>query len=87
MRRDEALLEPFAPEILDTIRTAFRAGWQELVGDQPAANDKPILRNKLASTLARLARSGIQDADELKRQALLRLGAVKLGSATDAAAA
>ena len=46
MRRDEALLEPFAPEILAAIRTAFRAGWQELAGDQP--NDNPILRNKLA---------------------------------------
>jgi hypothetical protein len=85
MRRDEALLEPFAPEILAAIRAAFRAGWQELAGDQP--NDNPILRNKLAGTLARLARSGIQDADELKRQALLRLSAVKLGPAADAAAA
>jgi hypothetical protein len=71
MRKNEISLEPFEPRALAAIQTAFRASWVELSAGEPEAGH--ILRNKLAGTLAGLARYGIHDPGELKRRALARL--------------
>jgi len=69
MRDHTSLPEPFEPEMLETIRSAFQAGWHELC-NAGVASDPHALRNRLAGTIARLARSGLCDPLELKIQAL-----------------
>ena len=75
MRDHASMLEPFEPETLERIRSAFQAGWHELC-NAGLASDPHALRNRLAGTIARLARNGICDPLELKAQALRR---VKIG--------
>jgi hypothetical protein len=72
MRNHNSLLEPFEPEILEKIRTAFQAAWHELC-NAGASSDPHALRNRLAGTIARLAKCGISDPLELKDQALRTL--------------
>src|SRR5215217_3099152 len=58
MSGHDAVLEPFNPDVLRAIQTAFRIGWHELCSREPVPN--PIeLRNRLAGTIALLARNGI----------------------------
>jgi hypothetical protein len=67
-------LDPFHPHTLLAIQTAFQAGWNELrrVG---VMADPDRMRNRLAGTIANLAREGILDPRELKEQALGALNA------------
>jgi hypothetical protein len=51
-------VEPFAPHTLRAIQTAFRAGWNELRSAGLTA-DPDRTRNRLAGTIANLARKGI----------------------------
>lgn len=74
MRDHNSLLEPFEPEMLERIRTAFQAGWHELC-DAGISSSPHALRNRLAGTIARLAQSGISDPLELKTQALRKVNA------------
>jgi hypothetical protein len=67
-------LEPFAPPTLRVIQTAFQAGWNELRSAGLTA-DPDRTRNRLAGTIANLARKGILDPRELKDQALGALNA------------
>ena len=69
MRDHNSPLEPFEPEMLEKIRSAFQAAWHELC-NAGVSSDPHALRNRLASTIAWLARSGISDPLELKTQAL-----------------
>ena len=69
MRDHNSLLEPFEPEMLESMRSAFQTGWHELCNVR-LASDPHAVRNRLASTIAWLARSGISDPLELKTQAL-----------------
>jgi hypothetical protein len=68
-------LEPFAPHTLRAIQTAFHAGWSELRRAGLTA-DADRTRNRLAGTIANLARKGILDPRDLKDQALRALSAV-----------
>ena len=74
MRDPDSLLESFEPEMVETIRSAFQAGWHELC-NAGVSSDPYALRNRLARTIASLARSGISDPLELKSQALRNLNA------------
>jgi hypothetical protein len=76
----EILLQPFELRRLKAIQTAFRVGWSELSKDGDMSD--PFVRNKLAGTLAALAQSGIDDADELKWRALHRLRCRKNASSS-----
>lgn len=69
MRDHNAPLEPFEPETLERMKNAFQASWHELCNAGVSSNPH-ALRNRLASTIAWLARSGISDPLELKTQAL-----------------
>jgi hypothetical protein len=69
MRDYNSLFEPFEPEMVERIRSAFQAGWHELC-EAGISSDPHALRNRLAVTIARLASSGISDPLELKSQAL-----------------
>jgi hypothetical protein len=72
MTRHDSHLEPFDPDTLERIRTAFHAGWHEL--NNAVALPNPLeLRNRLAGTIAILAQQGITDPFELKDQALQRV--------------
>lgn len=77
MHTYDALLEPFEPRTLDAIRAAFGAGWRELSRREPCADVR--LRNRLVGTIANLARSGVEDPEELKRQALHKLMTARPG--------
>jgi hypothetical protein len=77
MHAYDALLEPFEPRTLESIRAAFGASWSELSQREPCADAR--LRNRLVGTIANLARSGVEDPDELTRQALHRLMTARLG--------
>jgi hypothetical protein len=70
----EPRLEPFAPQTLWAIQTAFQAGWNELRSAGLTA-DPDRTRNRLAGTIANLARKGILDPRELKDQVLRALSA------------
>jgi hypothetical protein len=72
MARHEDLLQPFDADTLEVIQTAFRAGWHELCNGDPVANPAQ-LRNRLAGTIAHLARRGITDPLHLKEKALQRV--------------
>ncbi len=72
MARHKDLLEPLDAETLEVIQTAFRAGWHELCNGAPVPNPAQ-LRNRLAGTIAHLARTGITDPLHLKEKALQRL--------------
>jgi hypothetical protein len=72
MERHGDLLEPFDAETLEVIQTAFRAGWHELCNGCPVPNPAQ-LRNRLAGTIAHLARAGITDPLHLKEKALQRV--------------
>ena len=67
-------LDPFPPQTLRAIQTAFQAGWNELRRAGVMA-DPDRTRNRLAGTIANLARRGILDPRELKAQALRALNA------------
>ena len=69
MRDHNSLLESFEPEMVERIRSAFQAGWHELCNAR-VSSDPYVLRNRLAGTIASLARSGISDSPELKTRAL-----------------
>ena len=72
MKIHDTLLEPFDAETLRSIQTAFWASWHELCNGDPVPS--PIqLRNRLAGTIANLARTGITDPLHLKEKALQRV--------------
>ena len=72
MERHVDLLAPFDAETLEVVQTAFRAGWHELCNGDPVPNPAQ-LRNRLAGTIAHLARTGLTDPLHLKEKALQRL--------------
>jgi hypothetical protein len=67
-------LDPFPPQTLRVIQTAFQAGWNEL-RKAGVMTDPDRVRNRLAVTIANLGREGILDPRELKDQALGALNA------------
>jgi hypothetical protein len=67
-------LEPFTPQTLRAIRTAFQDGWSELQSAGLTA-DPDRTRNRLVGTIANLAKRGILDPQELKDEALCALRA------------
>jgi hypothetical protein len=69
-----SLLDSFEPEMVERIRSAFQAGWHELC-NASISSDPYVLRNRLARTIASLARRGISDPLELKTQALRNINA------------